>query len=264
MRPRSRRGRAQRTAAAVEHLAHDRRGLARPAAPRVRVDPGARRAGPRSRAGPARSTGRSSATHSPSFCTRRPSSTSIDSISSTNSGLPSAAARMRSRISGVSAGCPSRFSISASASAFGERLEVDAGRVALAAAPARAVLEELGARHADEEDRDVARPRPRRARSRRATSALPSGCRRTRRRAAAAARAPRGTGGPPRTARPGPSRREAEHRRRDARRRSRRPACPRASSRSFGPRPLGRRRPRAMPAAWIAISAIGQKVMPSP
>jgi len=44
------------------------------------------------------------------------SSTSIDSISSTNSGFPLAAERMRSRISGVSAGCPSRFSISASAS----------------------------------------------------------------------------------------------------------------------------------------------------
>ena len=42
---------------------------------------------------------------------------------------------------------------------FGERFEVDAGRVALAPAPARAVLQELGARHADEEDRDVAGPR---------------------------------------------------------------------------------------------------------
>ena len=89
---------------------------------------------------------------------RRPSSISIASIS-TNSGLPSAASRMRSRATtGISA-CPRRLSTSWDASSPVRGPEQDRGRVHLAAAPARPNLEQLGARDAQEQDRgDVARP----------------------------------------------------------------------------------------------------------
>jgi hypothetical protein len=61
----------------------------------------------------------------------------MPSISSTTSGLPSAASRIRSGV---------------------ERLEQDRGRVHLAAAPPRSDVEELGPRHADEQDRGVPGP----------------------------------------------------------------------------------------------------------
>ena len=102
------------------------------------------------------------------------------SISSTNSGLPSAARMIRSRTSVGSSATPSRFPISARHCSFGQRLERHRRRVHLAAAPRRPDLQQLGAGHAYEQDRRRrATSRPR-ARSGRGRSAPPSGCRRTR------------------------------------------------------------------------------------
>ena len=117
---------------------------------------------------------------------RRPSS--IRRISSTNSGLPSAAshdARVgRRRRAGRR---PTRLSTSSLVSASVERLEEDDRGVRLAADPARRVVEQLRPGQADDAAPERSRSSRRGTRSGRGTSARPSGCRRTRRPAAARA-----------------------------------------------------------------------------
>ena len=79
-----------------------------------------------------------------------------------------------------------------------EWLEQDRRRVQLAPAPVGTCVEQLGPRDADQQDRDVARDRARRARPGRGTSAPPSGRRRTRPPAGRCERAPRRAFVPPR------------------------------------------------------------------
>ena len=77
---------------------------------------------------------------------------SIESISSTKSGLPSAAvddARF-DRLPPAPAS-PTRLSDKARALVVGEWLEEDRGRIQLPAAPRRPELEQLGPRHAEEQ-----------------------------------------------------------------------------------------------------------------
>ena len=92
------------------------------------------------------------------FRTRTPSSMSIESISSTKSGFPSAASAMRVPTSSASSASPTRFATSSAHSRFRQRLEQHGRRVELAAAPRRASVEQLGSSHAEKQDRDSSRP----------------------------------------------------------------------------------------------------------
>ena len=87
-----------------------------------------------------------------------------------------------------------------------ERLEQHRRGVELAAAPAGMAVEELGPRHAEQQDRRVARELGQVLDERRGTSARPTAGRRRRSRAGGAARAPRRACAPPRTS-PRPCRR---------------------------------------------------------
>ena len=89
---------------------------------------------------------------------RAPSSMSIETISSTNSGLPSAAAWMRRGRLGIDARPRQEPLDEPLRLVVRERLEEDGRRVALAAAPGRSRVEQLGPRHGHEQDRRVARP----------------------------------------------------------------------------------------------------------
>ena len=119
----------------------------------------------------------------PSSRTRRPSSMSIESISSTKSGLPSAASTIRASTS-RRVRLRRRGSRPASRTRVGERLEEDRRRVHLAAAPARTDVEQLRPGHAEEQDRAPRATSPRGTRRDRGRSPRPSGCRRRRRRVA--------------------------------------------------------------------------------
>ena len=83
---------------------------------------------------------------------------SMASISSTNSGLPSAAAVIRDRTWSARPARPRRFCIELGRLVVVQPLQQDRGRVELAAAPAGAVVQKLRASEAHEQDRRVARP----------------------------------------------------------------------------------------------------------
>ena len=120
---------------------------------------------------------------SPSFRSR-PSSISIATISSTKSGLPSAAVgdplHRRRRASPPAEEVRDQLVAILAA----ERLEEDDVAFGLPAAPVRACVEQLGPRHADEQDRRVARPLGDVLDEVEEAPAPPSGCRRRRRPAA--------------------------------------------------------------------------------
>ena len=82
---------------------------------------------------------------------------SISSISSTKSGFPSAASRIRARASSASSASPRRLLRRSSVSATGQRLEEHRSRVHLPAAPGRPSVEQVGSGEADQQDRRVAR-----------------------------------------------------------------------------------------------------------
>ena len=90
--------------------------------------------------------------------TSSPSSISIESISSTNSGLPSAASAILASTSSASSGAPTRFSISRAHSS--SESGSSSASVALSLPPPQPgrSVEQLGPREADEQDRGVARP----------------------------------------------------------------------------------------------------------
>ena len=87
---------------------------------------------------------------------RRPTRCTSASISSTKSGLPSAASTDPFARSSPSE-APRRRRAARSVCVGGERLEQHGRRVQLAAAPARPPVEQLGPRHAEQQDRRVAR-----------------------------------------------------------------------------------------------------------
>ena len=86
-----------------------------------------------------------------------PRSRTSATISSTNSGFPSAASRIRVRGARRRPPAASRLAISASVSPRAERLEQHGRRVQLAAAPARSPVEQFRPGHAEQQDRRVAR-----------------------------------------------------------------------------------------------------------
>ena len=165
------------------------------------------------------------------------------SISSTKSGLPSAASRIR--VARASSSC-------AAEQARDQLLGLRARRAARAGPssrsacrrPSRPAVEQLGPREAEEQDRRVRGSVGDVLDQVEEASARPSGCRRRRRRAAARRRAPRAAAGPPR-----------------------------AISSERGRRPVAERAPRAAPPSsrsapglpsWRTISTTGQYVIPSP
>ena len=83
---------------------------------------------------------------------------SIASISSTKSGLPSAASVIRDRTSSARPARPRRFSHELGGLVVVQPLQQDRCRVELAAAPAGAVVEKFRASEAHEQDRRVPRP----------------------------------------------------------------------------------------------------------
>ena len=127
------------------------------AARRRRAGRGGPQAAPGSSAAPDRRTS-PVAIQRPSWRTSTPSSISIESISSTKSGLPSAASR--SFLDSVCQFAPGRRGSRSAGriSLVGQRLEQNRGGVELSACPPGAHIEELRAGEADEQDRRVARP----------------------------------------------------------------------------------------------------------
>ena len=87
-----------------------------------------------------------------------PSSRTIATISSTNSGFPSADVRMRRADVGVEGDAVEQVVEELVDVPLRQRLEQDRGGVRLAAAPHRPCVEQLRARDAEQEDRPVARP----------------------------------------------------------------------------------------------------------
>ncbi len=160
-----------------------------PARSRVARRPPAGRGGRRCRAwmdGAIRTPDRSpAATHRPLSGRSSPSSISIDSVSSTKSGLPSAASWMRDATAGSSVASPSRFSISRSDWPGDRGSRISVTERLRARRPARAQLEQLVAGHGQEQQRRRRATGRRRTRPGRAASARPSGDRRARPRAAA-------------------------------------------------------------------------------
>ena len=98
------------------------------------------------------------AVHRPSRRSSAPSSTSIRSVCSTNSGLPSAISVIRTRASGSSSSPPSRPWIEPVGLARRQRRQRDELRVRLRRHPLRPDVEELGAREAEQEHRRAAEP----------------------------------------------------------------------------------------------------------
>ena len=109
-----------------------------------------------------------------------PESSTSATISSTKSGLPSAASRMRAWRSWSSVAFPEQPLQQLVGLRRGQRLEQDGRRVQLAPAPAGTPVQEFRPREAQQQERRLAsRGRPR-APAGRGRSARPSGCRRTR------------------------------------------------------------------------------------
>ena len=148
------------------------------------VEPAARRRG--WSAGRPRPGDLPAATHDPFRRSSSPSSISISSISSTNSGLPSAASRIRARLV-REVGFAEEVLQQELALAGFERLEQHRCGVQLAASPGGTHVQELGPGETDEQDRRVAGEVGDMVDQVEEASARPSAHRRRRRQAAARA-----------------------------------------------------------------------------